>query len=109
MTAVAPSLHLECPFALAHNGLGFALFIDAVDIEFIGADHEIFVDRAVVPTSGLELLRAHLLPAFHGGAVGTPQGKVASRVLVEESIVEHHATLGNGRAVWHQSHLTKVV
>ena len=89
-------LHLESPFPFAQHRLRLAILAEPVDVQLIGANHEVHMHDAFVAAGCRELLGAHAFTVLKREAIGAADGNVAGGILVEQGVVEQQPGLGDG-------------
>ncbi len=95
------------PLTFAHQRFGFAVFGDAVNVEFTRADHPVHMHQRCVHASCQFLFRRHVRCAFHVLGIGLAHGDVAGGVFVVEGFVEDEAGRRDGRGMRHQCHFAQ--
>ena len=100
-------IRLEGPIAVAENGYALPVCLDAVDVQVLGADHEIDVRGAFVHAALEKFLGAHLQAAFVAIGEALSERKVAAGILVEERAIEKYAGITNGAVEGNEGHFTK--
>ncbi|MNN74991.1 hypothetical protein D3C81_1912540 [compost metagenome] len=80
---------LQHPVPLAEDRLNGAVGQLAVDIQLGGADHEVDMGQTDISTALKQLFAAQAYTTFDIDRIGTPERKVAGRILIDSGVVEY--------------------